>query len=818
MPSTLFAPAPVRSVTHLPPLDLGTAGPGRYPTMAELRSFPPPAPDPPMRSYTTALPPQQQQQGSWYARERTGSGPALAQGQGQGQGPPTVQGKRERRDSAGAPAGPPTRRANVRIVMPAPLSSPPQPPQQQQQQRPTHQRQAQSLQIPPQGALVVTLPNPQPQQQQQRPPGRRASALPPTTQPRGASRSPPSQPAIAFPTTPGVAARPRPPSAPPAPAQETKLEEDAHPARGPFLAEQKGHRILRKRLLSFGSPSPSSSPPAPAPAQPEQQQQQRQRRRVFSFGRKPAPAPIAVPAPAASRPAVREKDGNTAGSPVEIRFGGASVHRDGRYEEPERGRLRVVNGGPEPPSAVDAQGDVLMRDHGGAGAGAGYPTRVPAQQQHNTNQGIATLTLPRAPAPGAAPAPMRLQTTGDRPAIFDIVRPEPRYAANHAPVAPVAPVPPLQNQNGNVPPVPQVHAAQPVPPPPPSIPGTNYYSPEPAYPSRAVAYDVPNPYRPPSAGVGMGLGLGLGTQSQSAPASVARSTYSLPSSGARSVRGAETDTEVHARARAPAPSSRLFDESQSAWQAVYGDQGTAAPGMGNVRATAGGGHRAHLTYEQSPITVIAAAAGFAAMRLWEDHEAQQGKQPKHSLAKEILAALAAAEVDRLAETKGLDWLDKEKAKRDAAKRADQLAAERYPDGQGQQQPHAQGQGQGQGQGQPQQHSQGPPPREHPPPGSSSDQGQGRLRAPPQYQAPSAPASAASWRSSTSAGSRPPITLFVPPANSPWAARPAGGRPASGQQQQQGHAAPHHGETDMAALREEEARRHVLIKRDYAHRP
>ncbi|KZO99298.1 hypothetical protein CALVIDRAFT_462046, partial [Calocera viscosa TUFC12733] len=82
-------------------------------------------------------------------------------------------------------------------------------------------------------------------------------------------------------------------------------------------------------------------------------------------------------------------------------------------------------------------------------------------------------------------------------------------------------------------------------------------------------------------------------------------------------------------------------------------------------------HKAHFTYE-----IIAAAAGFAAMRLWEEHERQQGKQPKHSLAKEVLAALAAAEVERLVETKGLDWLDKEKAKREAAKKADQLAGER----------------------------------------------------------------------------------------------------------------------------------------------
>lgn len=41
------------------------------------------------------------------------------------------------------------------------------------------------------------------------------------------------------------------------------------------------------------------------------------------------------------------------------------------------------------------------------------------------------------------------------------------------------------------------------------------------------------------------------------------------------------------------------------------------------------------------------------------------------MAKELLAGLAAAEVDKLAESKGLNWLDREKAKHQAQQQAEQ---------------------------------------------------------------------------------------------------------------------------------------------------
>jgi hypothetical protein len=42
-----------------------------------------------------------------------------------------------------------------------------------------------------------------------------------------------------------------------------------------------------------------------------------------------------------------------------------------------------------------------------------------------------------------------------------------------------------------------------------------------------------------------------------------------------------------------------------------------------------------------------------------------GKPVSHQFAKELLVGFAGAEVDKLAETKGMDWVDREKAKRHA---------------------------------------------------------------------------------------------------------------------------------------------------------
>lgn len=55
----------------------------------------------------------------------------------------------------------------------------------------------------------------------------------------------------------------------------------------------------------------------------------------------------------------------------------------------------------------------------------------------------------------------------------------------------------------------------------------------------------------------------------------------------------------------------------------------------------------------------------------------QGKEVDHAFAKEMLAGFAGAGVDYLAETKGEDFYDKEKAKHEAKKKAEQLYDQQY---------------------------------------------------------------------------------------------------------------------------------------------
>jgi hypothetical protein len=54
----------------------------------------------------------------------------------------------------------------------------------------------------------------------------------------------------------------------------------------------------------------------------------------------------------------------------------------------------------------------------------------------------------------------------------------------------------------------------------------------------------------------------------------------------------------------------------------------------------------------------------------------------HAFAKELVAGFAAAEVDKLAETKGEDWFDREKAKRHAKEHAERMYDEQYIDNHG----------------------------------------------------------------------------------------------------------------------------------------
>ncbi|KAI8332288.1 hypothetical protein BC941DRAFT_437146 [Chlamydoabsidia padenii] len=60
--------------------------------------------------------------------------------------------------------------------------------------------------------------------------------------------------------------------------------------------------------------------------------------------------------------------------------------------------------------------------------------------------------------------------------------------------------------------------------------------------------------------------------------------------------------------------------------------------------------------------LLAGAAGFEALHLLNKKKKEEGQEVDHATAKELLAAFAAASVDSFVETKGMDWIDKAKAK------------------------------------------------------------------------------------------------------------------------------------------------------------
>jgi len=69
--------------------------------------------------------------------------------------------------------------------------------------------------------------------------------------------------------------------------------------------------------------------------------------------------------------------------------------------------------------------------------------------------------------------------------------------------------------------------------------------------------------------------------------------------------------------------------------------------------------------------LIAGAASYEAAKAYENHVAENGEPPSHEKAKEILAGFTGAFVDREVETRGLDYIDTERAKRQAQEQAEQ---------------------------------------------------------------------------------------------------------------------------------------------------
>ncbi|KAJ8585736.1 hypothetical protein M405DRAFT_824410 [Rhizopogon salebrosus TDB-379] len=78
----------------------------------------------------------------------------------------------------------------------------------------------------------------------------------------------------------------------------------------------------------------------------------------------------------------------------------------------------------------------------------------------------------------------------------------------------------------------------------------------------------------------------------------------------------------------------------------------------------GGGHTAKLSHE-----LLAAAASYEAAKAYEKHVEKNGKPANHAKAVELLAGFTGAFIDRVAETKGMDEVDKQRAKHAAHERA-----------------------------------------------------------------------------------------------------------------------------------------------------
>ncbi|SAL98260.1 hypothetical protein [Absidia glauca] len=76
-------------------------------------------------------------------------------------------------------------------------------------------------------------------------------------------------------------------------------------------------------------------------------------------------------------------------------------------------------------------------------------------------------------------------------------------------------------------------------------------------------------------------------------------------------------------------------------------------------------HKAKLSHE-----LIAGAAAYEASKAYNEHCEKNGKPVNHAQAKQLLAGLVGGAVDRLIETKGLDFVDKQKAKRHAEEHID----------------------------------------------------------------------------------------------------------------------------------------------------
>ena len=75
--------------------------------------------------------------------------------------------------------------------------------------------------------------------------------------------------------------------------------------------------------------------------------------------------------------------------------------------------------------------------------------------------------------------------------------------------------------------------------------------------------------------------------------------------------------------------------------------------------------------------LLAGAAGFEAMRMYEHHREREGIVEHHELGKELLAGFAAAEIDKHFEEGRYGHLNHHEARRMARERAEYLWQQRY---------------------------------------------------------------------------------------------------------------------------------------------
>jgi len=101
-----------------------------------------------------------------------------------------------------------------------------------------------------------------------------------------------------------------------------------------------------------------------------------------------------------------------------------------------------------------------------------------------------------------------------------------------------------------------------------------------------------------------------------------------------------------------------FDESRDAHEQVYGSGGYD--------------NQAKFSHE-----LIGGGAAFEGMKLFEDHQRKEGKPVSHQFAKELLAGFVGGEVDKLAETKGMNEYDSYEAKKHAQNSAEQMYDNHY---------------------------------------------------------------------------------------------------------------------------------------------